>query len=117
MGEDRPYAGSYSGGNAGYLRMADHYCVHAEGDLVLDPFFGTGTTGAVAKKLGRDYIGLEREESYIKVAEQRLRSITKLGDDEILHAVSSKREEPRIPFGTLIESGLLDEPETQDEAE
>ena len=34
MGEDRPYAGSYSGGNAGYLRMADHYCVHAEGDLV-----------------------------------------------------------------------------------
>lgn len=77
------------------------------GDLVLDPFFGTGTTGAVAKKLGRDYIGLEREESYIKVAEQRLRSITRLGDDEILHAVSSKREEPRIPFGSLIESGLL----------
>lgn len=77
------------------------------GDLVLDPFFGTGTTGAVAKKLGRDYIGLEREESYIKVAEQRLKSITRLGDDEILHAVSSKREEPRIPFGTLIESGLL----------
>ncbi|QQG35433.1 MAG: site-specific DNA-methyltransferase [Micavibrio aeruginosavorus] len=77
------------------------------GDLVLDPFFGTGTTGAVAKKLGRDYIGLEREDNYIKVAEQRLKSITRLGDDEILHAAASKREEPRIPFGSLIESGLL----------
>ncbi len=76
------------------------------GNLVLDPFFGTGTTGAVAKKLGRDYIGLERDEGYIKVAEKRLKSITQLGDGAILHAVS-KREEPRIPFGSLIEQGLL----------
>lgn len=76
------------------------------GDLVLDPFFGTGTTGAVAKKLGRDYIGLEREESYINVAQKRLSAIKKLGEGEILHA-PAKREEPRIPFGWLIEHGLL----------
>lgn len=76
------------------------------GDVVLDPFFGTGTTGAVAKKLGRNYIGIEREEEYIAFARQRLESIKRLGDGEILQP-PSKREEPRIPFGTLIEAGLL----------
>src|SRR5690606_21552202 len=75
-------------------------------DVVLDPFFGTGTTGAVAKKLGRKYIGIEREDDYIAVARQRLESIKRLGDGEILQT-PSKREEPRIPFGTLIERGLL----------
>lgn len=75
-------------------------------DVVLDPFFGTGTTGAVAKKLGRKFIGIEREDSYIKAAQARLDSITKLGSDEILHT-PSKREQPRVPFGTLIEQGLL----------
>ncbi len=81
------------------------------GDVVLDPFFGTGTTGAVAKKLGRKYIGIERESDYIEFAQKRLDSIKKLGDGEILHT-PSKREEPRIPFGTLIERGLL-KPGTQ----
>lgn len=76
------------------------------GDVVLDPFFGTGTTGAVAKKLDRRYIGIERESDYIRVAEERLRKITRLGDGEILHT-PAKREEPRIPFGWLIERGLL----------
>lgn len=76
------------------------------GDVVLDPFFGTGTTGAVAKKLDRRYIGIERETSYIKVAEDRLKKIARLGDVEILHT-PAKREEPRIPFGWLIERGLL----------
>ena len=76
------------------------------GDVVLDPFFGTGTTGAVAKKLDRRYIGIERETSYIKVAEDRLKKIARLGDGEILHT-PAKREEPRIPFGWLIERGLL----------
>lgn len=75
-------------------------------DVVLDPFFGTGTTGAVAKKLGRKYIGIEREDDYIAFARQRLESIKRLGDGEILQT-PSKREEPRIPFGTLIEAGLL----------
>ncbi len=76
------------------------------GDLVLDPFFGTGTTGAVAKKLGRDYIGIEREESYRKAAQKRLDSIKALGASEILQT-PTKRDEPRIPFGSLIEQGLL----------
>lgn len=75
-------------------------------DVVLDPFFGTGTTGAVAKKLGRKYIGIERETDYIKAAQKRLDGIKKLGDGEILQT-PSKREQPRIPFGTLIEQGLL----------
>ncbi len=76
------------------------------GDVVLDPFFGTGTTGAVAKKLGRKYIGIEREEKYIEYAQRRLEGIKKLGDGEILHT-PSRREQPRIPFGQLIEHGLI----------
>jgi modification methylase len=76
------------------------------GDVVLDPFFGTGTTGAVAKKLGRKYIGIEQEQEYIDVATRRLESIKQLGEGEILHT-PAKREQPRIPFGQLIENGLL----------
>lgn len=76
------------------------------GDVVLDPFFGTGTTGAVAKKLGRDFIGIERDPSYIDVATRRIDNIACLGEGEILHA-TAKREETRIPFGWLIEHGLL----------
>jgi modification methylase len=76
------------------------------GDVVLDPFFGTGTTGAVAKMLGRDYIGIEREEKYRKVAEKRLQSIRKF-DTEALKVSTSKRAEPRVPFGQLVERGML----------
>ncbi|SEL13004.1 site-specific DNA-methyltransferase [Pacificibacter marinus] len=76
------------------------------GDVVLDPFFGTGTTGAVAKMLGRDYIGIEREEKYRKVAEKRLKSIRKF-DSEALKVSTSKRAEPRVPFGQLVERGML----------
>ncbi len=76
------------------------------GDVVLDPFFGTGTTGAVAKMLGRDYIGIEREEAYRKVAEKRLRAIRKF-DREALQVSTSKRAEPRVPFGQLVERGML----------
>ncbi|WP_297769453.1 site-specific DNA-methyltransferase [uncultured Roseovarius sp.] len=76
------------------------------GDVVLDPFFGTGTTGAVAKMLGRDYIGIEREATYRTVAEKRLASIRKY-DREALQVSTSKRAEPRVPFGTLIERGML----------
>jgi modification methylase len=76
------------------------------GDVVLDPFFGTGTTGAVAKMLGRNWIGIEREESYRAVATARLERVRKL-DSEALDTTVSKRSEPRIPFGTLIERGLL----------
>ncbi|MCG8691021.1 MAG: site-specific DNA-methyltransferase [Minwuiales bacterium] len=76
------------------------------GDLVLDPFFGTGTTGAVAKRLGRHFIGLEREEKYVRVAEERIRQVQPVADGE-LEITRSKRQEPRVPFGRVIESGLL----------
>ena len=76
------------------------------GDVVLDPFFGTGTTGAVAKMLGRDFIGIEREEKYRKVAEKRLKNTRKF-DREALQVSASKRAEPRVPFGQLVERGML----------
>lgn len=76
------------------------------GDVVLDPFFGTGTTGAVAKKLGREYIGIEREAAYREVAEKRLKSVRKF-DRSSLEVSTSKRAEPRVPFGQLVERGML----------
>ncbi|SLN68887.1 Modification methylase DpnIIB [Aquimixticola soesokkakensis] len=76
------------------------------GDVVLDPFFGTGTTGAVAKMLGRDYIGIEREDKYRVVAEKRLSRVRKY-DKDALAVSTSKRAEPRVPFGQLVERGML----------
>lgn len=76
------------------------------GDIILDPFFGSGTTGAVAKKLGRHFIGLERDPTYIKFAEKRIKAIVPAPTPEFL-LTPSKREEPRIPFGTVLERGLL----------
>ena len=77
-----------------------------KGDMVLDPFFGTGTTGAVAKKLGRSFIGLERDEVYADYAKKRIAAIDPLKDNLI--DTKPKRELPRVPFGTLIERGLLE---------
>lgn len=76
------------------------------GDVILDPFFGTGTTGAVAKKLGRHFIGIEREEAYRKVALRRLEN-TRRYDRASLEITQSKRAEPRVPFGQLVERGML----------
>ncbi len=76
------------------------------GDVVLDPFFGTGTTGAVAKMLGRDWIGIEREAAYRKVAQRRIDDVRKY-DSDALKVSTSKRAEPRVPFGQLIERGML----------
>jgi len=76
------------------------------GDVVLDPFFGTGTTGAVAKMLGREFIGLERESAYRAVATKRIANVRKY-DKEALQVSTSKRAEPRVPFGQLIERGML----------
>ena len=76
------------------------------GDLVLDPFFGTGTTGAAAKRLGRHYIGIERDEDYLAVARERLAAITP-ASREALSVTQSKRAQPRIPFGALVERGLV----------
>ena len=75
------------------------------GEVVLDPFFGTGTTGAVAKMLGRHYIGLEREEEYAQIAQKRIDAIEPL-DDRVLKS-QPKREKPRVPFGNLVENGML----------
>jgi len=77
------------------------------GDVVLDPFFGTGTTGAVAKKLHRHWIGIERDETYIRVAGERLAGVQPAPFDESVFDFKSKRSRPRVPFGTLLEHGLL----------
>jgi modification methylase len=76
------------------------------GDVVLDPFFGTGTTGAVAKMLGRDFIGIEREAAYRKAAAERLARIRRF-DASALEITGSKRAEPRVPFGQVVERGML----------
>jgi modification methylase len=76
------------------------------GDVILDPFFGSGTTGAVARRLGRHFIGLEREAKYASVARRRIASIEP-ADKEAIEVTKSKRSEPRIPFGWVVERGLL----------
>jgi modification methylase len=76
------------------------------GETILDPFFGSGTTGAVAKRLGRRFIGIERDTDYAAIAKQRIADVRQL-DVDALTITASKREEPRIPFGTLVERGLL----------
>jgi modification methylase len=75
------------------------------GDIVLDPFFGTGTTGAVAKRLGRRFIGIERDPDYAKLARERIAAVAAAPDDAVI--TPQKREEKRIPFGALVERGLL----------
>jgi len=76
------------------------------GDVVLDPFLGSGTSAAVAKKLGRQWIGVEREDAYIAAARERIAE-AKPVDDPALVATPRKRGEPRIPFGVVVERGLL----------
>ena len=76
------------------------------GDVVLDPFFGTGTTGAVARRLGRQWIGIERETRYINVARRRIDSTLAL-DESAMRTMESKRAQPKVPFGALVENGLI----------
>jgi len=76
------------------------------GDIVLDPFFGTGTTGAVAQRLGRRWIGIERDEDYARAARDRIVAVETL-KPSVLETVRSKRVEPRVPFGTIVELGML----------
>lgn len=76
------------------------------GDVVLDPFFGTGTTGAAAKRLGRHFIGIEREETYAKLAEKRIKAVVPAAPED-LAVMGSRKAEPRVPFGALVEAGLL----------
>ena len=76
------------------------------GDVILDPFFGTGTTGAVAKRLGRNFVGIEREQDYIDAASARIAAVTPLGKTE-LTVLTGKKAEPRVAFNTLVESGMV----------
>jgi modification methylase len=76
------------------------------GDVVVDPFFGTGTTGAVAKRLGRHWIGVEREGDYIGAAEERIAAALPL-DESALATMQSPRQRPKVAFGTLVENAYL----------
>jgi modification methylase len=76
------------------------------GDVVLDPFFGTGTTGAVARRLGREWIGIERESRYIEVAKARIESTLPL-DESAMRTMGSRGSQPKVPFGALVESGMI----------
>ena len=76
------------------------------GDVVLDPFFGTGTTGAVAKRLGRRWIGIEREADYCAAAATRIEAALSL-DESALATMQSPRSQPKVAFGTLVETGYL----------
>jgi modification methylase len=77
-----------------------------KGDVVLDPFFGTGTTGAVARRLGREWIGIERESRYVKVARERIDSTLRL-DESAMKVMASRATQPKVAFGALIESGMI----------
>ena len=76
------------------------------GDVILDPFSGTGTTGAVAKRLGRGFIGVERESSYAAAAEKRIAAIEPL-DAATVAPFMTAREAPRVPFAALIARGMI----------
>ena len=76
------------------------------GDVILDPFFGTGTTGAVAKRLGRHFVGIEREQDYIDAASARIAAVEPLGKAE-LTVMTGKKQEARVAFNVLVESGLV----------
>jgi hypothetical protein len=76
------------------------------GDVILDPFFGSGTTGAVAKKLGRNFIGIERESRYVEVARARIDAV-KPAPQKALTVAQSRRQEVRVKFSALIEMGYL----------
>ncbi|MCK4827294.1 site-specific DNA-methyltransferase, partial [bacterium] len=78
------------------------------GDVVLDPFFGSGTTGAIAKRLHRKWIGIEREEKYIRLAQKRLSAVQpELFDQATFDVRSKKKILPKVPFSALLENGLL----------
>ena len=77
-----------------------------KGDTIFDPFLGTGTTAVVAKKLGRNYCGIERDERYFKAIQDRI-SKTKIIEDNYLDTLENNKSKPRVPFGSLVELGIL----------
>ena len=77
------------------------------GDVVLDPFFGSGTTGAVAKRLGRNFVGIEREHAYIDAGAASASPPSSRWRVEDLATMSSKRAEPRVAFVSLVDAGVM----------
>lgn len=77
------------------------------GDIVLDPFFGTGTTGIVARRLGRQFIGIEADLAYAEAARARIASVKPIQEPDAIAVTTNRRNEPRIPFGQVVERGLL----------
>ena len=77
-----------------------------KGDLICDPFIGTGTSAVVAKKLGRKYFGIEKDKKYFSAAKNRINS-TKIIEDNYLDTIENNKSKPRIPFGSLVEMGII----------
>jgi modification methylase len=81
------------------------------GDLILDPFFGVGTTGSVAKRLGRRFIGIEQNPGYVSLARSRIEKVIPTAPSD-LEVTGSKKDEPRVPFGQIVEAGYLNPGDT-----
>ncbi|MBA4420328.1 MAG: hypothetical protein C0391_04200 [Anaerolinea sp.] len=78
------------------------------GSIVLDPFFGTGTTGAVARRLHRHFIGIEKDPEYASAARERINAVQQVEFNPPIFVTPDPRREARIPFGTLLENGLIE---------
>ena len=76
------------------------------GDMVLDPFLGSGTTAVMAKKLQRNFIGFEQDKDYIKLAKKRLKNTNSLSDETVT-MIKSRKDLPKVPFGELVEQGII----------
>ena len=76
------------------------------GDLIVDPFSGSGTTAAVAKRFSRQFIGIEQSKEYVEISRQRLQTVQVLNDPDVLE-IETKRNAPRVPFGSLLDRGLV----------
>ena len=77
-----------------------------KGDAILDPFLGTGTTAAVAKKLGRKYFGIEKDKKYFRAANERINKV-KIIEESHLDVLENNKSKPRTPFGSLVELGII----------
>ena len=77
-----------------------------KGDIILDPFLGSGTTAVVTKKLQRNFIGIEQDKEYVSLAKKRLKQ-TKVLNDEVVIMKKSRKDLPKVPFGELVEQGII----------
>ena len=77
-----------------------------KGDIILDPFLGSGTTAVVSKKLQRNFIGIEQDKEYVSLAKKRLKQ-TKVLNDEVVKMKKSRKDLPKVPFGELVEQGII----------